>query len=387
MPPVIELEKITLWRRTQEEFHYDLKRTVFALLRNSYRRPQKRQVLSEVTLSIEPGAKFGIIGANGSGKSTLLKVLCRILKPSSGRVRVDGQIAPLIELGAGFETDLSVVDNIVYYGVLLGISREEMLARIDPILDFAELQAYRTVPVKALSSGMVARLGFAIATDVRPEILILDEVLSVGDESFRQKCEERLQSFWDAHSTVIVVSHDMSFILESCETVAWLDNGRLARVGPAAEVVSAYLTSVHGHAGLSVVPGDGFVELERVRLDDARPTVMANIDGIRADLDGQPAIEISGWAACDMAGTVADEAYLLLDDRYALRLDYGWARPDVAATFNLPGLERSGFAARVVLPPLAPGPHQVRVLLRRLGSPELVLSAPTPFELRTPASV
>ncbi|MEA2666964.1 MAG: lipopolysaccharide transport system ATP-binding protein [Candidatus Eremiobacteraeota bacterium] len=387
MAPVIELENITLWRRTQEEFHYDLKRTVFALLRNSYRRPQKRQVLSDVTLSIEPGAKFGIIGANGSGKSTLLKVLCRILKPTSGRVHVDGRIAPLIELGAGFETDLSVVDNIVYYGVLLGISREAMLTRIDPILDFAELQAYRVVPVKALSSGMVARLGFAIATDVRPEILILDEVLSVGDESFRQKCEERLRGFWDAHSTVIVVSHDMSFILESCETVAWLDNGRLARVGPAAEVVSAYLASVHGHAGLSVVPFDAFVELERVRLDDAHPCAMVNVDSLVARLEPEPVLEVGGWAGYDAAGTVADEAYLVLDGRYALRLAYGQERPDVAAALGIAELERSGFGARAPLPALASGPHEVRVLLRRLGSPELALSAPVPFEVRAPASV
>ena len=235
-------------------------------------------MLANVTLSIGAGSKFGIIGANGSGKSTLLKILCRILTPTSGRVHVDGRIAPLIELGAGFETDLSVVDNIVYYGVLLGIPRESMLTRIDAILDFAELQAYRTVPVKALSSGMVGRLGFAIATDLRPEILILDEVLSVGDESFRQKCEERLRSFWDAHSTVIVVSHDMSFIMESCETVAWLEGGRLARLGPAGEVVGAYLAAVHGHAGLSVVTFDEFIELERVRLDDARPCAMLNLD-------------------------------------------------------------------------------------------------------------
>jgi ABC-2 type transport system ATP-binding protein len=238
---VVEMRGVTLWRRTQEEFHYDLKRMVFAMLKRRYKPPQRRRVLHDITLQIGRGEKLGIIGANGSGKSTLLKVIAGILKPTSGSIRVDGAVAPLIELGAGFDVDLSVTDNILYYGVLLGRRRDEMEGRIEAILDFAELEDHAREPLKALSSGMVARLGFAIATDVRPEILILDEVLAVGDEAFRRKSAERIARFWDAHSTIMVVSHDPSFIQQQCEKAILLDNGRLIEYGPANDVVAAYL--------------------------------------------------------------------------------------------------------------------------------------------------
>lgn len=237
---IVEMRGVSLWRRTQEEFHYDLKRLIFSMLQKRYRAPQRRRVLHDISLSIGRGEKLGIIGANGSGKSTLLKVIAGILKPTSGTVEVKGAIAPLIELGAGFDADLSVIDNILYYGVLLGRKREEIKGRIDAILDFAELEDHAREPLKALSSGMVARLGFAIATDVRPEILILDEVLAVGDEAFRRKSSERIGRFWDAHSTIMVVSHDPTFILQQCENAILLDGGHLIAYGSARDVVRAY---------------------------------------------------------------------------------------------------------------------------------------------------
>ena len=237
---IVEMSGVTLWRRTQEEFHYDLKRLIFALLQWKYRRPQRRRVLHEINLKIKRGEKLGIIGANGSGKSTLLKLIAGILKPTTGAVRVNGAVAPLIELGAGFDADLSVIDNILYYGVLLGRKRSEMEGRIEAILDFAELEDHAREPLKALSSGMVARLGFAIATDVRPEILILDEVLSVGDEAFRRKSSERIARFWDAHSTIMVVSHDPDFIQQQCENAILLEEGKLIAYGPAAAVIREY---------------------------------------------------------------------------------------------------------------------------------------------------
>lgn len=237
---VIQFENVSLWRRTQEEFHYDLKRLVFLLLQRRYRAPQRRRVLVDVNLSIGRGEKVGIIGANGSGKSTMLKVIAGILKPTSGSVRINGAIAPLIELGAGFDVDLSVVDNILYYGVLLGRGRREMESRVEAILDFAELEDHARSPLKALSSGMIARLGFAIATDVRPEILILDEVLAVGDESFRRKSYERIKRFWDKQSTIIVVSHDPGFISSTCEKAILIENGRVIEFGPSANVVATY---------------------------------------------------------------------------------------------------------------------------------------------------
>lgn len=250
---VIRLDQVSLWRRTQEEFSYDLKKTLLSVVEGKYRQPPKKLVIDQINLVVNSGDKLGIIGANGSGKSTLLKLICGILQPTSGLVRVRGQIAPLIELGAGFDAEISVTDNILLYGVLLGFSRAEMRRRIHSILEFAELQDYALVPVKGLSSGMVARLGFAIATDVQPDILILDEVLSVGDESFKNKCKQRIDKFWDGNATVIVVSHDLKFIKASCEQVIWLNKGQVRFIGNAEETVEYYLEGVE--AGSETLSG------------------------------------------------------------------------------------------------------------------------------------
>ncbi|MCZ2201279.1 ABC transporter ATP-binding protein [Cylindrospermopsis raciborskii] len=239
---VIQLNQVSLWRRTQEEFSYDLKRTLLSIVEGKYRKPVKKLVLDNINLVVKQGEKIGIIGANGSGKSTLLKIICGILRPTQGKVRINGKIAPLIELGAGFDPDISVMDNIVLYGVLLGFSRSEMKARAYSILEFAELQDYALVPVKGLSSGMVARLGFAIATDMQPDILILDEVLSVGDERFKHKCQQRIEKFWNADATVLVVSHDLEFIKHSCQKIIWLDHGEVKYMGDAQHAVQSYLT-------------------------------------------------------------------------------------------------------------------------------------------------
>ncbi|MEA5549963.1 ABC transporter ATP-binding protein [Anabaena cylindrica UHCC 0172] len=238
---VIRLDNVSLWRRTQEEFSYDLKKTMLSIVEGKYRQPAKKLVLDHVALAVDKGEKIGIIGANGSGKSTLLKIICGILQPSIGTVRVKGKIAPLIELGAGFDPEISVIDNILLYGVLLGFSRIEMRERVHSILEFAELQDYALVPVKSLSSGMVARLGFAIATDVQPDILILDEVLSVGDESFKNKCKQRIEKFWNAEATVLVVSHDLGFMKQSCKQIIWLEKGKINFIGTAERAVESYL--------------------------------------------------------------------------------------------------------------------------------------------------
>lgn len=240
---VIRLDNVSLMRRTQEEFSYDLKKTLLSVLEGKYRKPIRRKVLDQINLVVSAGEKVGIIGANGSGKSTLLKVICNILEPTIGRVWVRGVIAPLIELGAGFDPEISVLDNIILYGVMLGFSEREMRKRTPEILEFAELEEYASVPVKALSSGMVARLGFAIATDVQPDILILDEVLSVGDESFRNKCKRRIERFWQDNATILLVSHDLDFLQKSCERVVWLDHGQIRMIGEAIEVVQAYAES------------------------------------------------------------------------------------------------------------------------------------------------
>jgi ABC-type polysaccharide/polyol phosphate transport system ATPase subunit len=241
---VIRLDQVSLWRRTQEEFSYDLKKTLLSVIEGKYRQPAKKLVIDQINLVVNSGERLGIIGANGSGKSTLLKLICGILQPTNGVVRVRGKIAPLIELGAGFDAEISVIDNIMLYGVLLGYSRTEMLNRAPSILEFAELQDYALVPVKGLSSGMVARLGFSIATDVQPDILILDEVLSVGDESFKNKSKQRIDSFWNGKATILVVSHDLKFIKQSCEQAIWLNKGHVKFAGSSEATVDFYLKAV-----------------------------------------------------------------------------------------------------------------------------------------------
>jgi ABC-type polysaccharide/polyol phosphate transport system ATPase subunit len=241
---VIYLNQVSLWRRTQEEFSYDFKKSFLSLLEGKHRKPTKKLVLDRIDLSIEAGETVGIIGANGSGKSTLLKVICGILPPTTGSVKVLGNIAPLIELGAGLDQKMSLVDNIILYGVMLGFSRHEMIQRVQSILEFAELEEYAFVPVKALSSGMKARLGFAIATDVQPDILLLDEVLSVGDASFKTKCRKRIEKFWKTNTTVLVVSHDLKFIQQWCQQAMWIEKGKVKFFGSVKEATENYLDSV-----------------------------------------------------------------------------------------------------------------------------------------------
>jgi ABC-type polysaccharide/polyol phosphate transport system ATPase subunit len=247
----IDLRDVTLQRRTQEEFHYDLKRTFFDLLRGRMRRGRKRTVLDGVSLRVERGEKVALIGPNGSGKSTLMKVIAHVLIPTRGAVRVRGTVAPLIELGVGFEPELSLVDNIVYYGVLLGHHEALVKDNVEGILEFAELSEVRDEPTKTLSSGMAARLGFAIATQFRPDILLLDEVLAVGDERFRRKCAARLERFWDAHSTIVLVSHDMNYITQTCDRVVWVDHGTVHFDGPSADGVERYLATVPSGTGFA----------------------------------------------------------------------------------------------------------------------------------------
>jgi ABC-type polysaccharide/polyol phosphate transport system ATPase subunit len=239
----IDIEGGTLFRRTQEELSYDLKRLILHSLTRKHRPAARRRVLDGITFTVERGEKIGIIGENGSGKSTLLKVIGGILELTSGNVSVHGRIAPLIELGAGFDPDLSLHDNIVYYGVLLGFTKTAMLQRVDRILAFAELVERAHEPLKALSSGMNARLAFAVATDEHPDILLLDEVLSVGDENFRAKSAGRLEALWNQHSTIVLVSHDLVFVEAQCDRVIWLQHGQIVADGHPPDIVAAYYRS------------------------------------------------------------------------------------------------------------------------------------------------
>jgi ABC-2 type transport system ATP-binding protein len=196
--------------------------------------------LQDITLQIEKGDVFGIVGLNGSGKSTLLKVISGILRPTSGQVRVEGTIAPLIELGAGFDMDLTARENIFLNGAVLGFSRAAMRERLEEIVAFSEMQEFLDVPMKNFSSGMVARVGFSIATLTQPDILIVDEILSVGDFRFQEKCEQRIRRMMDGGTTVLLVSHALDQIERLCRHVLWLEKGRMRMLGEVKEVCRAY---------------------------------------------------------------------------------------------------------------------------------------------------
>ncbi len=196
--------------------------------------------LDGVSITISKGETVGIIGLNGSGKSTLLKLISGILKPDRGSVEVNGVISPLIELGAGFDFELTTRENIFLNGSVLGFTRKFMREKYDEILDFAELRRYEDVAIKNFSSGMVARLGFAIATLVNPDILIVDEILAVGDALFQQKCEKRIAEMMAAGTTVIIVSHTIEQIERLCNRVLWIDKGKQIMLGDTAEVCAEY---------------------------------------------------------------------------------------------------------------------------------------------------
>jgi len=201
---------------------------------------QEFQALSEVSFDVRAGEVFGIVGRNGAGKSTLLKVISRVLRPTSGRVQVEGHVAPLLELGAGFHSELSGRENIFLNGTLLGLKRAEIESAFDEIVDFAELWDFVDAPLRTYSTGMAVRLGFSVATAFRPDILLVDEVLSVGDERFQEKCAARMTEFRQQGTTILLVTHDSRLVMSMCDRALWLDHGRVGAVGPVDQVISAY---------------------------------------------------------------------------------------------------------------------------------------------------
>lgn len=199
--------------------------------------------LQDVSFEVKQGDALGLIGLNGSGKSTMLKTIAGVLKPTEGTVQVYGNVAPLIELGAGFDMDLTARENIFLNGALLGHSRKEMEGYYDDIVEFSELENFMNVPVKNFSSGMVSRLAFSIATIGTPDILICDEVLSVGDFRFQEKCEKRIQAMIDKGTTILFVSHSIAQVRKICNKIVWLEKGKLKRFGMTNEVCGEYENS------------------------------------------------------------------------------------------------------------------------------------------------
>ncbi len=196
--------------------------------------------LKNVSFQVEKGDSIGLVGLNGSGKSTLLKVIAGVLKPTEGSVAVHGSVAPLIELGAGFDFDLTARENVFLNGAILGYSRKMMLEYYDDIVEFSELKEFMDVPVKNFSSGMLSRLAFAIATIGKPDILIVDEVLSVGDFRFQQKCEQRIQNMMGKDTTVLFVSHSIEQVKKICKHAVWLERGHIKMMGTSEEIGNLY---------------------------------------------------------------------------------------------------------------------------------------------------
>lgn len=196
--------------------------------------------LQEVSFEIYKGDALGLIGLNGSGKSTMLKTIAGVLKPTKGSVNVYGTVAPLIELGAGFDMDLTARENVFLNGALLGYPRKEMEKHYDDIVEFSELSEFMDIPVKNFSSGMISRLAFAIATIGTPDILIVDEVLSVGDFRFQQKCEVRISNMIDKGTTILFVSHSIEQVKKLCNKIVWLDHGHMKMFGKTEEVCEQY---------------------------------------------------------------------------------------------------------------------------------------------------
>ena len=248
-----------------------------AILRGRRARYEEFWALKDVSFEVATGRTFGVIGHNGSGKSTLLKTLAGILVPDRGSVNTVGRVSALLELGAGFHPELSGRENVFLNGAILGLKKAEIEKRFDDIVEFAGLEQFIDSPVKNYSSGMFVRLGFAVAANVEPDVLLIDEVLSVGDEAFQRKSAEKIEQFRRDGRTIVFVSHGLDSVEQLCERVAWLDHGELKMVGPAAEVISAYRGDSHearkAPDEIGSRWGSGEIQITRVDLldGDERP--------------------------------------------------------------------------------------------------------------------
>jgi len=237
--PVIRVEGVSVRYRLPHERILSIKDYAIRRVKGQVRFDEF-WALRDVDFVIRKGETVGIVGHNGAGKSTLLKLVAGVLRPTQGRVWVKGRVAPLLQLGAVFDTEMTGRENVFLNATLLGFRASEVARRLDRIVDFAGVREFIDMPLRTYSTGMVARLGFAIATDVQPDILIVDEVLSVGDEEFQRKSKARLRELRANGDAILLVSHDLESIRRQCHRALWLDHGRLVMAGPPGGVVDAY---------------------------------------------------------------------------------------------------------------------------------------------------
>lgn len=240
----IRLDHVSLCYRLAKQRIPSLKEYAIHFMRGALNY-EKLWALRDIDLTVRKGETLGIVGRNGAGKSTLLKVISRVLKPTRGTATINGRLAPILELGSGFDYELTGIENVYLNSLLLGHSRREIDAKIDEIVEFSGLGDFIRAPLRNYSSGMQARLGFSVATAWVPDILILDEILGVGDVTFTEKCEERIQRFHDAGTTVLLVSHSSGAIAKNCTRAIWLDDGTIRADGDTQEVLDLYLRE-HG---------------------------------------------------------------------------------------------------------------------------------------------
>lgn len=236
---IIEVDNVSMCFNMSTDKVFGLKEYIVKLLKGQLHF-KEFWALKDITFNVKKGEVFGIVGLNGAGKSTLLKVIAGVLKPTKGNVKINGRIAPLIELGAGFDFELTARENIYLNGAILGYSRKFINDKFDDIIEFSELHDFIDVPMKNYSSGMVARLGFAVATLVKPDILIVDEILSVGDYKFQEKCEKRIKELLYGGTTVIMVSHSIEQVRNMCGRALMLEAGCMKAIGETEEVIKIY---------------------------------------------------------------------------------------------------------------------------------------------------
>jgi ABC-type polysaccharide/polyol phosphate transport system ATPase subunit len=245
-PPLIELRNASLRFISYTDKQYSLKRAAIDLLLRREGPPPSTEfwALRDIDLTVDKGERVGVIGTNGAGKSTLLRLLARIYPPTSGTAAVRGTVAPLIEMGAGFNPELSGRDNILLNGAMLGFGRGEMEAKVEGIHEFTGLREFADLPLKYYSSGMYMRLAFAVATEVDPDVLLIDESLGAGDAAFVEKAKARVRSLLDRSQAVVIVSHDMDAIRDLCTRVVWMKKGRVVGDGRVDETIRRYLDDV-----------------------------------------------------------------------------------------------------------------------------------------------